>query len=214
MDRALEEFGDSSGWPPWMAKAHKYASVMVQGYVEHLRTDAPDLGRVVLDVEPTLAHTWDTKYGPVTIEGHADLIWDTEFGLTVTDHKTSATLYELNQGDWQGNIYALLYAAEKGVYPDAVEHNILRTVLRERPTSSPPYGRTQVLLNEDQRGITETLLVRVLEDIQLALAEDRCYPTPDSKNHCKWCPYASVCGLMTDGSDFETVLSLSYERKA
>ena len=211
-DYSVEELGPMQEWQDWGVKAHKFASRMVEGYVDLLRTDAIDLGRDVRDVERALTHTFETQYGPVEITGHADLISDTEHGLTITDHKTSATLYELNQADFQANIYATLYAAEEGVYPDAVEHNILRTVLRERPTKTPAYGRTVVLLNEDQQGLFSTMLTQVVEDIQFALIGDRMYPTPDSKNHCKWCPYAQVCGLMTDGSDYGHVLQHSYER--
>ncbi len=209
---AVEIAGPVDGWEKWQSDALRYATVMLTGYMERLEQGI-DIGRKVIAVEREVTHYFPDLN--TTLKGHVDLIWETEFGLTVTDHKTTTRTYETIPDNQQLMAYSYLLYLEDGEWPDAAEHNVLRTVLRTRASKSEPYYRSQVLINEFQRQSSEMYIIETIKDMRHALDRgDRAmYPSVAETGHCGWCSFKDVCPQLSDGSDYQHTLDTQYIRE-
>jgi len=202
------------------AKELKWATVMLEGYLEWVELEGKDIGRKVIATE----RSWEVPYyirgQQVIVHGTSDLTTrEALYGnrVVITDHKTVQNYGNLpRQVDWQLLTYALAYWRVSGEVPTRVEHNMLRKVLRTKPSDIPFYDRFGLAITEEQLEKHEKHLLVVLDEMvglwqSVSSVDDpRLYPNP-SAEHCRFCNFKELCSVVDDG-DWEHVLELNYER--
>lgn len=204
--------------PEWQ-KVFRLAERMLEGYVEWLETEGIDVGRRLLHRE----WEWEVELPGLTttLHGTADMVmFDDVVGAPVIlDDKTVQSFTQVpEQVDFQLRTYAWAWWRLHGQVPYAVGHRMSRKVLRTASAQPPFYQETLLHMNEGILRAHETHLMARLLDIPrtegatLFATDPRLFPHPT--RDCSWdCDYRSICPMVDDGDDWESVVALSFTTK-
>lgn len=195
----------------------KLFEAMCEGYFEWLATEGADAYLEPVLVEEQVEKDLGIIEGQhVILHGTIDLLMgDPDGGLSLFDHKTTASFEQLAnrrmQLSFQLQTYAMLVEERLGQYPYQAMYNMLRKVKRTGTAKPPFFLREPVSFNAHQREAFERQLRLVVRDMLRTEQEEEVYPKVDQD--CSWkCPFLAVCAMADDGSDIEGALTTLYVR--
>ena len=207
-------------------KSFTLADTMVEGYIPWEAEEGITAGQEYLAIEEQMEWEIPASFGPeeatVTVTFKPDLVLRSERqggGIIISDDKTVATLGQTPEvTDFQLLTYALGWWQNTGEMPIAAQHIMLRRVLRSARAKPPFYGVHSFPLNEQMLLNHKNHLYHVINDMVRVLGRANIatapalYPNPTKD--CSWdCRMLPVCGMMDDGSDWESVLQINYTKE-
>ena len=192
------------------------AQRMFSTYIDEVEQEGLDVGQSTLTVE----NRWELEVGGVILSGKVDQIYFDEMrgGHVIRDHKTVGQFFQTSPVDYQLMCYAVLAQAHGVKNIVAIEHNQIK---RNKRTASakPPF------INRTWQPTSDSAVSKFRQ--QLALQADefaitmRHYDLEDpemwaiGRNDCSYtCSFTDVCGMITSGEDFASVLEAEYIREA
>jgi len=203
--------------PLWY-KADQLARTMVEGYQEWLEDTGFDAGFKTLAVE----HAWEAEipgtqgavaYGKIDLVGH-DAV---RGGTVVDDNKSVKTFETVHPINFQLLTYAWGWWRSTGDLPVGAGHRQLRRVGRGGNSKPPFYDYVPIHLDEETLLKHEQILsVRALDILEArghTAVSPRLYSNPN--RDCSWdCDFKSICPMVDQGDDFESVLELNFTVKS
>jgi hypothetical protein len=234
---ALRQEAEANGWDAEskVAKVEKQgelARIMIEGYVEWLAEEGVNAGLTVIGAEETVEVPLDpTDTDGPWLLGKQDvrLHREEDDARLFLDGKTAASIEErerLAYLDEQFKHYHLieylkhLHEQSDAQRTDGALIDVLRKVKRTARSKPPFYGRIEVRHNVHALRSYWDRVVGTVEDIRrvegaLEQGESHhvvAYPNPT--RDCTWdCPFLAICPMYDDGSDVESVIKFSYERR-
>jgi len=212
--------------PEW-ATHYRYAEVMMDGYIDWVKSEHLDIDEEILHAEPQLEVDLGTFHGDVVLlTGKPDLIKrnTTNDTLIIEDHKTVGKLSTVMLHAPQGNSYALLAKAALGLDVTMFRTNQLKKVLRTAKASPPFYGRSEKFISKEElsrhyymlRGQLDDM-VRLMQyweykrDSEIEEFLQRFYTSPGIQ--CNGCDFVAPCTTLIEGADHEYVIRNFYRPK-
>jgi hypothetical protein len=192
------------------------AQAMYTTYVNEVEQEGLDIGSTTVSVENRLYGT----YGGVEITGMLDRIYYDELrqGHVVQDHKTVGQFFQTSPVDFQLMTYASL-ARRSGVENIvAIEHNQIKRNKRTGRAKPPFVNRTWQPTNDHAIDMFEAqlnILAVNYDDIVAEAQENQGVESPSvhahGRNDCSFvCSFSEVCGMLSTGEDFASVLETEY----
>ena len=207
------------------AKSYTLAARMVEGYIDWAEEEGIEVGRksVVVEEQREQLLPFRVSGHDVTVTYKADHVYeDSQLGGYVLDDlKSVATLSQTPPTtDFQLLTYSYLEGLRLGKFPVRAQHSMGRRVLRTAAAKPPFFG-------ESGFGVSEQMMVKHAEHLHAILGDmvrviekadlyglDSALLYPNPSKDCTWdCGMLDVCGMVDDGSDYETVLELNYVKR-
>jgi len=203
--------------PEW-EKVQRYALGMVEMYSEWLEDTGHDAGfetlGVELDWEVPIPGLDAVAYGAIDLYGRDAL----RGGTTVDDLKTVDGFSNPPMAaDFQLRTYAWAMWRTTGEVPVAAGHRMIKRVLMGGTAKGPKIMYAPIHIDEMiLRKHEEVLIVRakaILEARSFEMEDARLYPV--ANKDCSWdCNFRSVCPMIDEEDDWESVLELNFTLKS
>jgi len=215
---------DHDAFPDWI-KSLSLALRMVEGYIDWSEEEGIEAGRksIVVEEQREQLLPFQVSEHDITITYKADHVYEDTMlgGYVLDDLKSVATLSQTPPTtDFQLLTYSYLEGLRLGKFPVRAQHSMGRRVLRTAAAKPPFYGESGFGISERMMGKHADHLyaiiadmIRVIENVgNYGLDTPSLYPNPNKD--CSWdCGMLDVCGMVDDGSDYETVLGLNYVKR-
>ena len=215
-------------------KEGELSLIMVEGYLDWLEETGADSDLELLATErgvevaipgfdPNVA-TLLAKLDARVQYRHDNSRWALEH-KTVPDLSTPLPLLQIDFQLLTEHLVEYLDLLEAGVDADSevaegVLYNMLRKVKRTAAAKPPFFKREPVRHNKNELISHWRHVTSIVTDIMYARTRldggetHHTVTPPNSHRDCKWdCPFFAVCGLLDDGSDYESALDDLYEKR-
>lgn len=231
-DEEIERFSEDPYAQTDLHKERDLASAMVEGYIEWLSETGADSGYEIVEVEQAIEVPFGELNGhDVRLRGKLDarLQRKVDGARLFLDHKTVGNFAEplkILHLDEQMRFYHLLEmldaisrtGTEAPSPTDGGLYNMLRKVKRTATAKPPFYERQEVRHNKTEIQNMWHRVYGVIADITAvrvgldAGGSHQVLTYANPGRECTYmCPFISVCPLMDDGSDWETMLAAEFK---